>query len=102
MAVIVQLKHIPTGQVTQRFSVDAADMLATGEYVQIGGLPVKVATVVAPVEKQPGPPVIENAGKPSMTHKGAGKYIVSDASGAVITEKPISKADAEALLATLQ
>lgn len=101
MSVVVQIKHVPTGEISERFSVDAADLLATGEYVQVAGMPVKAA-IVAPPEKPPGPPVVKTEGKPSMTHKGAGKYVVSDASGKVITEKPVSKADAEAILATLE
>lgn len=101
MGVHVYLKHKATGEITEHFSVDAKEILPRGEHEQVGGLPVSFAAPVrAAVEH--GPPVVKSDPVPHMEHKGAGRYVVIGADGSQITEKPLSKEDAQALLATLK
>lgn len=102
MSVRVYLKNKATGEITEHFSVDAKEILPRGEHEQVGGLPVAFDAPPVPAPKEPGPPVIVTDPVPRMEHKGAGRYVVFGVDGSLITEKPVSKDDAEALLATLQ
>lgn len=111
MAPRVQLKHLQTGNVSDHFSVDAAEILASGEYEQVGGPAVRYSLKPKPAP-EPGPPVIAPEApapapeqkpltKPHMVHKGFGKWDVLRGDDSVANEEPLKKADAEALLATL-
>ena len=102
MAVLVQLKNIKTGEVTTHFSVDAADILPQGEHVQIGGPRVSFAPAKVVVPPEPGPPVLTSGGEPSLKHRGGKKWDVLNADGSKANTDALSKADAEALLATLK
>lgn len=100
MTMQVQLKNTETGAVTTHFSVDAKDILARGEHVQVGGVPV--AFQPQPKVREPGPATVETVpGEPTLKSAGFGKWNVLKADGSKANDKPLSKPDAEALLAAL-
>ncbi|MBI4030849.1 MAG: hypothetical protein HY370_04175 [Proteobacteria bacterium] len=69
-----------------------------GEMIGIpdGGVPKALVSLVAEVgadKSAPPPPEV-----PTLRHQGFGKYDVVDAAGVVLTEKPLQKAEAQALI----
>jgi hypothetical protein len=100
---LVTVRHVESGENSSRMSVDAADLLATGEYEQVSGPTIRVALPEKP-KKELGPPVAApkaaaaakappELDRAHLKHAGFGKWNVIRATARSANDEALTKPD---------